>query len=280
MFNVKDGYQDLPVEVPCGQCIGCRLRHSGEWALRCVHENSLHHASCYITLTYDPRSHPPDGSLVKKHFVDFMKRYRKFVSPQKIRFYMCGEYGDKFGRPHYHAIIFGHDFDDRVLYKIKNGIRLDTSPTLEKIWGKGFVTVGNVTFDSACYVARYITKKVTGEKAEQHYTRVDPDTGEFFKIQPEYTNMSRMPGIGREWFDQFKSDCYPSDFITHNGTKLPLPRYYDSLYEIENPEEFEKIKLNRIRTAKKNAAENTPDRRAVKEQVKLAQFKLLPRNLE
>ena len=151
--------------VPCGQCIGCRLERSRQWAIRCVHEASLHTDNCFITLTYSPDCLPSDGSLNHDDFQKFFKRLRKHIAPKKIRYYMCGEYGEdlqqpsKLGRPHFHACLFGLDFDDKQLYIVRDDVKLYTSATLEKIWGKGFVTIGDVTFESAAYVARYIAKK-------------------------------------------------------------------------------------------------------------------------
>ena len=125
------GYESF--EVPCGQCIGCRLERSRQWAMRCCHEASLYDLNCFITLTYDPEHLPPDGSLVLDHFQRFMKRLRKRFG-SGIRFFHCGEYGEKFARPHYHACLFNFDFPDKVLYTIRDEIRLYRSAILEELW--------------------------------------------------------------------------------------------------------------------------------------------------
>lgn len=295
VFNPKFGYTDMPVEVPCGQCIGCRLERSRQWAMRCLHEASLHKDSCFITLTYNDENLPDDCSVHVEHFQKFMKRFRKAVAPRKIRFFHCGEYGSndpnnpkhvrqygisKLGRPHYHALIFGYDFDDLELVREKDGIRLYHSAMLSGLWPYGFNTVGSVTFESAAYVARYVTKKINGEQAEEHYTRTDPETGEVFHVEPEYVTMSRRPGIGSKWFEEYSGDAYPKDFITVRGKEIKPPKYYDKLLELTDEEMYLSVKAARLRLAKANAPDNTPDRLAQKEKVKLAQAAMLVRPLD
>ena len=165
VFNRNQGYADLPVTVPCGQCIGCRLERSRQWAIRCHHEASLYENNSFITLTYADEYLPQNGSLDLNAQQKFFKRLRKKYG-SGIRFYACGEYGSKFGRPHYHACLFNHDFADKTLWKITNDVPLYRSSSLEELWPYGHSSVGNVTFQSAAYVARYILKKITGEHAD------------------------------------------------------------------------------------------------------------------
>ena len=212
-FTASKGFTDKPMTIPCGQCIGCRLKYSAMWAARMVHESQLYDDNCFITLTYDDDHLPSDLSLRKRDFQLFMKRLRKRFSSDRIRFFHCGEYGENFGRPHYHACLFNFDFPDRELFSIRNDVRLYTSDILTDIWGKGMCSVGDVTFDSAAYVARYVTKKVTGDLADDHYQSVDLDTGEITWRQPEYTTMSRRPGIGRDWYDKYGAATHHDDFI-------------------------------------------------------------------
>ncbi len=265
-------------EVPCGQCIGCRLDRSRQWAMRCVHEASLYESNCFITLTYDPQHLPSDGSLCKSHFQLFMKRLRKKFSDSPIRYYHCGEYGAKLGRPHYHACLFNFDFLDKVFFKRVGDERLYVSEVLESVWGKGFCTVGSVTFESAAYVARYIMKKVNGENAAKHYEHFDLETGEVSVLQSEYTTMSRRPGIGRAWYELWKSDVYPDDFVVLRGRKMVPPRYYDHLYEVDDPEEYARLKRERRVAVDKDNC--TPERLAVREKVKQAQVGFLKRGIE
>ena len=158
--------------------------------MRCHHEASLYQDNCFITLTYSDEHLPSDKSLHVDHFQKFMKRLRKRFG-EGVRYYHCGEYGEKYMRPHYHACLFNFDFPDKKIWKENNGNRLYISESLSELWPFGFVTIGDVTFESAAYVARYIMKKVNGDLAESHYERVDWDTGEVYHLKPEYTTMSR-----------------------------------------------------------------------------------------
>lgn len=235
---------ETKMTVPCGRCTGCREAHAKMWAIRCVNEISMHQQSSFITLTYADEHLPKNGTLHKKHLTDFIKRYRKKISPTKIRYFACGEYGDKLGRPHFHILTFGHQFDDREHYQGN----LYTSPTLEKIWGKGFCPVGEANFSTAAYIARYVTKKITGDIADKHYVRPDLETGELIPILGEYSTMSNRPGIGYDWYQKYKNDVYPSDEIIHEGHPYPVPRYYDKLLERDNPDLYRRVKQKRIDT--------------------------------
>lgn len=284
VFNPREAFEpDSPVELPCGQCVGCRLERSRQWAIRCVHEAQLHQDNCFITLTFDPESlaaRENPWSLRKKDFQDFMKRLRKHLGEKKVRYFHCGEYGEKYGRPHYHALLFGVDFPDKRLHTVINGHRLYTSETLQKLWPFGYSSIGDVTFESAAYVARYIMKKVTGDDADIHYAIIDQETGEIVgRKEPEYTTMSRRPGIAADWFDKYSEDVYPKDFITVRGKKMRPPKFYDKLMERTRPYEIEDIKNARIENAKKHAENNTEDRLRVREQVQLLKLKKLPRNV-
>ena len=184
----------------------------------------MHERNCFITLTYSPENLPPDLSLDVSHFQIFMK-WLRMQTGCKVRFFHCGEYGEKEHRPHYHACLFGYDFEDRKLWTMRNGIPLYQSAELSSIWSLGYSSVGTVTFQSAAYVARYITKKITGPEAEAHYNG----------RRPEYTTMSRRPGIGSTWFQKYQADCYPSDTVYLNGKLMKPPKYYDGLYELQDP---------------------------------------------
>lgn len=320
LWSVPDNFKQTSfkfkwIPLPCGNCIGCRLERSRQWAVRCMHEASLYgdgRKNCFITLTFNDDAMrellPYGASLDVKPFQDFMMRLRKDFTPYcpfavgdsrraewlreyRIRYFHCGEYGEQFGRPHYHACLFNHNFDDQELWKVNNGVKLYTSKTLSKLWGTygqsyGHVSIGEVNFNSAAYVARYIMKKVNGEKAEEHYARwvLDNDGEQCvildrFDLRPEYVTMSRRPGIAKSWFDQYKSDIYPHDFAIVNDRKVRPPRYYDSLYEIIHPEEFQILKQRRIDNGIKNAWKNTPQRLHASEQICIARTKKLIRTL-
>ena len=144
-----------------------------------------------------------------------MKRLRK--TGVEARYFHCGEYGDQTGRPHYHACLFGHAFPDREKWAVRKGNPVWRSDELERLWPYGNSEIGSLTFESAAYVARYVTKKVTGRDADSHYERLDPSTGELVQIEPEFATMSRRPGIGSGWFEKFGTDVFPSDEVVVNG---------------------------------------------------------------
>jgi len=287
VFNPALGYRDMPILLPCGQCTGCRIERSRQWAIRCFHEASLHEDNTFATLTYNNENLPNDpdlnqpytGTLVPRDFQLFMKRLRKEYGAG-IRFYACGEYGELNQRPHYHTCLFNFDPGDLTLFKIRDGIRYYTSDNLDQIWKMGFTLSGAVTFQSAAYVARYIMKKINGPMSTQHYEMVDQETGQITNKIPEYTTMSRMPGIGKHWYDKFKTDVFPSDEIIINGKKVRPPRYYDQRYEITDLDNYTRIKRKRIHNAKLHAHDQTSARLKVRETVQNARLKLLPRNLD
>jgi hypothetical protein len=254
------------LKLPCGQCIGCRLERSRQWATRCIHEAQMHDHNCFITLTYTDEHNPHD--LIYRHFQKFMKRLRRL---HKVRFYMCGEYGENTGRPHFHACIFGFDFKDKKLFRsLPSGSNLYTSETLEKLWPFGYSTIGDVTFESAAYVARYVMKKVTGSNADDRYWSVNPYTGEAIKITPEFNNMSRKPGIGKPWLDKYLSDVYPAGKCIINATPTKPPRFYKNIYENINPLRLEEINYEAM--LKVNPLDTTPERLLTRELVTKARL--------
>lgn len=222
-----------PIRVPCGDCIGCRLEYSRQWGIRCHHEAQLHNQNCFVTLTYNDDNLPSDLSVNKEEIQKFVRRLRKRVG--ELRYYACGEYGNNLGRPHYHLCIFGFDFEDKEIWKKatyqetsfgayvpKKGTNdLYRSALLEKVWQKGFSTVGSLTFESACYAARYCCKKINGPREEKWYKGK----------QPEFALMSRRPGIAQEWIKKYMYDVYPKDSFTLNGKHMRSLRYYDKVFK-------------------------------------------------
>lgn len=267
----------IALDLPCGQCVGCRLERSRQWAVRMMHEASLYSDNCFLTLTYDPQHLPADLSLNKRHFQLFMKRLRKRFG--KVRFFHCGEYGETTGRPHYHAILFGFDFPDKVFYSEDRGNRVYTSEILDSLWSHGECKVGAVSFESCAYVARYIMKKVTGDAAEAHYSRVS-EYGEVYSILPEYVTMSRRPGIGYEWYRRFGNEVFPSDEVISRGFPSRPPRYYDGLLEDSEPSVFDSVKRKRIDGLAKHAADLTPERLASRETCAKARVSFFKRTVD
>lgn len=240
-----------------------------------MHEAQMHDDNCFVTLTYNPDKLPFGGTLVKDHFSKFIRALRKKIRPKKIRFFQCGEYGDDLGRPHHHAAIFGYWPDDCKFLKYnEQGDRLFTSDLLDKTWGHGYCWIGNLEFTSAAYVARYIFKKVTGDKSEDHYTRVSAD-GRMHKLLPEFITMSNRPGIGNEWLKKYHRDVFPCDFVAlPDGTTTKVPGYYLRWLEKYAPGEYQKIKVARRKLAATLKPDNTFRRLEVKEKVKTAKHKL------
>lgn len=301
VFKKENGYEDLKLVIPCQQCWGCRLERSRIWAIRCVHENQLYENSEYVTLTYDDKHLPKmkyiDGkkeiqpSLLKTDLQKFIKRVRK---KHKIRYYSCGEYGEKNARPHYHIIMFGLNLNDRKYYRHDNGNNLYTSATLQKLWNKGHVVTGNVTYESCAYVARYIMKKRLGKDKDTSYMDINHETGVITnEREKEFTTMSL--GIGKEWYKQFKSDIYAEGsegkLTIRGGKSSRPPKYYEDRYEkrarlesLQGDSSMLKnlltIKSRRKGEAIKKSLENTPERLAVKEKIFETRIKQLKRSIE
>lgn len=230
--------------LPCGQCIHCRLEKSREWAIRLVQENKSHDESCFLTLTYDDDHVPINGSLIKSDFQTFFKDLRgrlDYYGEAKIKFFGVGEYGEKSGRPHYHALIFGQSFRCPIgqcvgdeVEPARSGARQFVHGVLSEVWPKGRHRISEVSFESAAYVARYALKKVTGAAKEDHY-------GERV---PEFLSSSN--GIGRGHFEAWKEDIYPQDRVVVPGRgQFAPPRYYDRLLEKADPEMYAKVQAQR-----------------------------------
>uniref|UniRef100_A0AAU8B6Y6 Replication initiator protein n=1 Tax=Dulem virus 106 TaxID=3145583 RepID=A0AAU8B6Y6_9VIRU len=261
-------YKDKVVTIPCGQCVGCRLAYSREWANRCMMELEYHDSAYFVTLTYNddhlPRSYYPDQetgealpsfTLNKRDCQLFMKRLRKAKPDDHIRFFLAGEYGDQTFRPHYHAIIFGLHLDDLVLYKKSpQGFLYYNSPCIQRAWSTvvtrensitplavpiGYAVVAEVTWETCAYTARYVMKKLKGADVE-FYRK--------FNIEPPFTLMSRKPGIGRQWYDDHPG-LYDYDFINlstkDGGRKFRPPKYFNRLYDVEYPDKSAELKAFR-----------------------------------
>lgn len=260
------------VKLPCGQCLGCRLRRARDWSFRVMHEASLYDETCFVTLTYGRDKLPPGGSLFYKDYQDFMKRLRKMAGSARIRFFMCGEYGPLNLRPHYHACLFNVSFrSDRIpLGKSDAGAVFYDSPTLRKVWGHGHVSVQDLTRQAAAYCARYIVDKVTGPAAKAHYG----------DLTPEFSRCSLKPGIGARWFDKFGSDVYPMDGVVFEGEKYSPPKYYDKLMKRRDGASLlpDRIEYERHVRALSAAADNVPERLAVRELVHKARVVNLKRS--
>lgn len=248
------------IEVPCGKCIGCRLDYSRQWANRCMLEARQYEHNAFITLTYEDTALTfNDGAnrktgevmkvptLVPEELTKFMKDLRRYYKyhygEENIRFYACGEYGSKNDRPHFHIIAFNINVRDKeYLFTNKSHDKIYTSEIIRNIWGKGHVTIGEVTWNSAAYTARYVMKKIKGKDAKKYY--------EILGVAPEFTRMSRRQGIAREYYEQNKEKIFELDEIilaNKKGVaqKIKPCKYYDNLYDIENHEFMKALKQRR-----------------------------------
>ena len=300
-FKWHEAFLDMPVQVACGRCIGCRLERSRQMALRMMHESELHEENCSLTLTYNDESLPHrfiasydvfgnpvySGGLDRNHVPGFMKRLR-WHCKRKISYYYCGEYGDENNRPHYHVLIFGLEFPDKQLCgKSHAGFDLYSSDVLSSLWRKGHCTIGQVNFESAAYAARYILKKINGDEAKAitwdgcpgPYTSIDVESGEIILREPEFAFGSTKPGIGRRWLEKFKSDVFPSDSVIHRGLEVRPPKYYGQILEKIDSALFADIKLRRRIEAVSRKEDSTAERLSVRERVKRAQLSMLKRSL-
>lgn len=260
------------LDLPCGRCIGCRVRRSEEWATRCVHEAQMHKFNSFVTLTYDDDHYTP--SLEKRDLQLFIKRLRK--ARGAVRYFAAGEYGDKDKRPHWHALLFGVHFRNDGMVT-KDAYR---SADLEKLWTSGYSSVGEVNRTTASYVAKYVIDKKSPSYSPDYYKRVHLATGEIVDVAPERGYMSLRPGIGASWFDRFWRDVYHArDAVVSEGKTSRPPRYYDKrLADLDNIVSDIKEYDRYIEGLKVDPAEASPERLAVREHVALAKVEFYRRN--
>lgn len=237
---------DKAMLIPCRQCIGCRLEKSRQWATRLLHETQFHKDAVFLTLTYDDEHIPLDRSLNPSHLTTFFKDLRarnSYYGKAKIKYFACGEYGDQTHRPHYHAALYGdlsiHDPEAHPEEPARSGDVQFSHPDIRASWPYGLHRFSQHTFETAAYVARYVLKKITGAKSQNHYQH----------RTPEFQRSSN--GLGKGHVNTWLSDIYPSDHVVlpERGSFLPPP-YYDRLLEKIDPQLFQKVK-----TARKEAQE-------------------------
>lgn len=234
------------IELPCGKCPECQKDYYTQWATRGSRELQNWDTSVFITLTYDDDHLPTPPSLVKKDVQDFIKRLKKVKNSTKenpIRQTYCGEYGEKTKRPHYHAILYNCDFPDkRKHYKSSQGNQVYTSKQLSELWGKGFAEFGYALPSSVAYICKYILKKKTRSEKKKPYLLTDSD-GCTWEVEHEFIEHSRNPGIGASIRD---SESVKKGFLTVNGQKKKLPKYYMEWLRLNNPDLFDKLKQKKL----------------------------------
>lgn len=243
-YSIIKGFR---IHVPCGRCIGCRLDYSRHWAIRSMHEAKMHDKNCFVTLTFNNEHLPDDGSVHKSYIKSWLKRFR-YKYGENIRYLLCGEYGSKRMRPHYHILFFGFDFPDKYIYSVRRGNIYYRSPGLEEIWrdphateSNGFSIIGEVNFETSAYVSRYITKKIFGAEAQKKYEG----------REPEFQLMSRMPGLGYDFLQKYYTDMFNTGFVVIDNLsghkfKAPIPRYYVDKMKDINEDVYNRYKLDRL----------------------------------
>lgn len=262
------------ISIPCGWCIGCRIDKREEWAIRCLLESQLHKVNSFVTLTYDEAHYPADGSLYYPDFQLFVRKLRR--RGLRFRFFVAGEYGEELSRPHWHCLLFGCEFVDRVVCNSINAKqKVYTSALLAECWPHGFHSIGDVTYESCRYTAAYCMKKFVGPRAEDHYSRVDPSTGEIIRVAPEMCRMSLKPGIAFPWLQKFHSDIYETEYdaVIVKGQMKRVPRYFgDVLDKVLAGPEVDQLEFRRFQKAELRSGDRTAERLAVREQCELAKI--------
>lgn len=244
------------IEIPCGKCEVCKANQARQKGERAMAEASLYLYNECINLTYNeenlPRNSSGRGTLRYKDVQLFKKRLLKYwkehYNEDKIKFLCACEYGEKYGRPHYHMIMFNFQCHDKYAWgESKKGSKQFRSPIIEKLWGLGNVTLGEVTPETIQYVSNYCLKKFKGKKAKGIYEKMG--------IEPEMVRGSNQNGLGSAFWAQHKEtyEEHGKCFLgTFNGLKtLCVNRYYDELLKREKGEE----RLKEIKEERKKLME-------------------------
>lgn len=230
----------------------------------------MHSENMFVTLTYDDEHMPLHNALVYRDWQLFAKRLRKAIGP--FRFFVAGEYSPDNLRPHFHALIFGKHLPDmRKCNSVYSSCDLYNSALLERLWPYGFSTIGAVNYTTARYCAKYTLDKVTGDMAEDHYSRVNLATGEVVSVPAEFSHMSLKPGLGYEWLRKFHPEVMVHDGVFENSKKKRLPRYFkDKLEDFVSGPDLDELDFRRYLAVKPE--DNTDARLAVREAVERARL--------
>lgn len=268
-YNKMLEVQSLPfIQVPCGKCLECRIQHARSWADRCVLEaKKSPDRNYFITLTYDDDHLPERNSLDPDDMTKFIKRLRKHFKDVKIKYFYCGEYGDKSFRPHYHILLFNCPLNDLSYnFQVYDGERyinhlrpenkgdLLFSRLIYDLWQNpkkghlGMISVARFNYDTAAYVSQYVTKKC------------NPNNDRLYKelnIYPEFLRMSK--GLGADYFHQHDDIHYTGHVIVPCDGEahiVSVPRYFDKLFIKKYGDDvFDPIRIKRLK--KRFERENT-----------------------
>lgn len=270
------------LDLPCGACVGCQVERAREWSMRIQHEAKCWPVNSVVTLTYDDKHYPPGGNLVYRDFQLFMHRLRKLMA-NRIRFFVCGEYGARTLRPHYHAVLFNTEFKDRKPSYAGHLFGKDAerfvSAELGELWPHGLHEIDpEVTGKNAAYIARYVTKKLDQAVDSR---LVDSETGEVLRVVPEFIRMSTRPGLGAYWYRRYGyTDVFPHDRVILKGDKQKPPRYYMKLLDRGFPFLADEVREKRVVAARRRAPDNSPPRLKAKETVAKARLDMYKRELK
>lgn len=234
LHTLEEKYgKEYILQLPCGHCTSCLLNYARTWAVRCCLEASLYKNNYFVTLTYDDQNLPSNSNQARRDVQLFFKRLRKEFPG--VRYFGCLERGENTHRFHHHIILFNLDLYDVVpLGKRALEGYYYKSRKLSEIWSNGFIDIGDVSFNSCGYIARYCMKK------------------RFKESKDEFIYMSTKPGIGLGWLEKHLDTCIKYDeiyFNFGNFSKAKLPRYFDKHLEKVNPEAVEQLKRQRISSA-------------------------------
>lgn len=267
--------------IPCGRCNGCLDDKARDWGIRCAHEAQMMReagrGSSFLLCSIRDEDLPADMSLDPLLIKNFIRRVAYECG--ETRYILCGEYGDRRKRPHYHVGLFGEDFfhDRKPWKKTDSGFVVYRSELAERLWPYGFVHIGELVEKSAAYIARYTMKAARPNGAS--LTRYNEETGETWEVHPQFLRMSRMPGIGASWFDKYWMDC-STGYLIHEGRKVPIPAYYLDLLERRNPALAEKLRMERLASALLHVEENSTRRAMTREEVKRLRLATLGRSYD
>lgn len=253
------------LELPCGRCLGCRGNKAVEWGERSKHESSLHEHNVFVTLTYDDQHLPKDSHLVPEHLQQFVRALRRTISgprrqgietnrKKSVRYLACGEYGETYNRPHYHAVLYNCGFSDAK----RVASDLYESESLSKLWPHGAHRIGEATASSATYVAQYaLGKQGQGDHDRDGVWR-----------PPPFLRMSLKPAIGMQWLEQYYADMKDGYLVTQNGRKISVPRYYRQKIKEIDCHQYERMEARQYRHRIDNPTDrNEPERRQAAEHI-------------
>jgi len=283
--NKKHSPEYASFQLPCSKCIECRLEYARQWAVRSVHEAMMHESNSFITLTYSDEHLPPkleykhfqqfQWSLRDKIFKDtynqskstlsytqFRKEHKDELEKRRISIFVTGEYGDTYKRPHWHALIFNWRPQD-VTYKYTSdrGDRVFSSTTLDNLWGKGITEIGDITFHSAGYCARYAAKKLVHGHDGHQYEPI--------------SKKSQRNAIGKRWLEKYHDDIFNyGKVILPDGTQSTIPRYYEKWLQKHHPQKW----INYVTRLKAEKILKASEKNLLVEQETLALNNLRPAN--